>query len=67
METSPKEKELYDFKADPQCMELDNVADRYPDKVKRFSKELLDFKKSIPQGGPNASSGRNDYPVPKNK
>ena len=60
-------KELYDFEADPQCMELDNVADRYPDEVEHFSKMLRDFKASIPQGVPNASSGRNRYPVPKNK
>lgn len=44
--------ELYDFEADPQCMELDNLADRYPDEVKRFSKMLREFKASIPQGVP---------------
>ncbi|MFC1763460.1 sulfatase [Planctomycetota bacterium] len=58
-------KELYDFEADPQCMELDNVADRYPGEVKRFSKILAEFKASIPQGVPNASSGSNRYPMPK--
>jgi len=45
-------KELYDFKADPQCMEVDNVADRYPDEVQRFSKILREFKASIPLGTP---------------
>ena len=57
-------KELYDFEADPQCMELDNVADRYPDAVKRFSKMLREFKASIPQGVPKGGSGSNVYPMP---
>ena len=56
--------ELYDFEADPQCMELDNLADRYPDEVKRFSKILREFKASIPQGVPNSDSGSNVYPMP---
>ena len=60
-------KELYDVEADPQCMEVDNVADRYPDEVKRFSKILREFKASIPQGVPNDASGSNHYPVPKKK
>jgi len=60
-------KELYDFEADPQCMELDNVAERYPDEVERFSKILREFKASIPKGVPSVSSGRNDYPMPRNK
>jgi N-acetylgalactosamine-6-sulfatase len=56
--------ELYDFEADPQCMELDNVADRYPDEVKRFSKMLREFKASIPQGVPQQGNGSNAYPMP---
>ena len=60
-------KELYDFEADPQCMEVDNLADRYPDEVKRFSKILREFKASIPQGVPSKTSGTNDYPMPKKK
>ena len=60
-------KELYDFEADPQCMEVDNVADQYPKKVKRFSKMLLEFKASIPQGVPMSISGSNYYPMPKGR
>jgi N-acetylgalactosamine-6-sulfatase len=59
--------ELYDFEADPQCMELDNLADRYPDEVKRFSKILREFKASIPQGVANSDSGSNVYPMPASK
>ena len=57
-------KELYDFEADPQCMELDNLADQYPEEVARFSRILLEFKASIPQGVSNESSGSNFYPMP---
>lgn len=60
-------KELYDFEADPQCMEVDNVADRYPVEVECFSKILREFKASIPQGVPNEASGSNHYPMPKSK
>jgi N-acetylgalactosamine-6-sulfatase len=60
-------KELYDFKADPQCMEVDNLADLYPEEVARFSEILLKFKASIPQGNPTEVSGSNYYPMPKNK
>jgi len=60
-------KELYDFEVDPQCMEVDNLTDRYPDEVQRFSKILREFKASIPQGVPNQASGSNQYPMPKNK
>ena len=37
-------------------MELDNVADRYPEEVERFSKILREFKASIPQGVSNSDS-----------
>lgn len=57
-------KELYDFEADPQCMELDNVADQNPKLVAEFSQMLLDFKASIPQGVPFNNSGSNHYPMP---
>ena len=60
-------KELYDFEADPQCMELDNLADQYPDLVKRFTQMLLEFKASIPQGVPNEESGTIYYPMPRPK
>lgn len=57
-------KELYDFEADPQCMEVDNLADQNPKLVKEFSKVLLEFKASIPQGNPTEVSGSNTYPMP---
>lgn len=57
-------KELYDFEADPQSMELDNVADQNPDLVAKFSAMLLKFKQSIPQGVPDRKPGSNYYPVP---
>ncbi len=57
-------KELYDFEADPQCMEVDNLADRYPEEVAKFSEMLLEFKASIPQGAPTEVSGSNHYPMP---
>ena len=60
-------KELYDFKADPQCMEVDNLADQYPEEVARFSEILLNFKASIPQGNPTEVSGSNYYPMPENQ
>lgn len=57
-------KELYDFEADPQCMEVDNLAGQNPELVEKFSKVLLEFKASIPQGNPTESSGSNYYPMP---
>jgi N-acetylgalactosamine-6-sulfatase len=60
-------KELYDFEADPQCMEVDNLADQYPEEVARFSTILHEFKASIPQGVPNEASGSNCYTMPGNK
>ena len=61
--------ELYDFQADPQCMEVDNVADLYPDQVRQFSKILREFKTSIPLGKPREKyrdiPGSNTYPMPK--
>lgn len=60
-------KELYDFEADPQAMEIDNLADLYPDEVTRFSKMLMEFKSSIPQGGVDKPTGSNKYPMPGNQ
>lgn len=60
-------KELYDFEADPQCMEVDNLADQHPDLVEEFSQILLEFKASIPQGNPTEASGSNLYPMPGNR
>ncbi len=59
-------KELYDFETDPQCMEVDNLADQNPGLVEEFSKVLLEFKASIPQGNPTETSGSNYYPMPGN-
>jgi len=57
-------KELYDFEADHQCMEVDNLAHQFPEEVANFSKILLEFKASIPQGGLFEVSGTNHYPMP---
>jgi N-acetylgalactosamine-6-sulfatase len=59
-------KELYDFEADPQDMETDNLADAYPEVVDRFTRILLEYKASIPRGVSIESSGLNYYPMPKN-
>ena len=67
MNADGSRQELYDFEADPQCMELDNVADRNPDEVERFSQILREFKASIPQGAPTSASGSNVYPMPVSK
>ncbi|MFY0654000.1 MAG: sulfatase-like hydrolase/transferase [Cyclobacteriaceae bacterium] len=56
--------ELYDFEADPQFMELDNVAEQHPELISKFSNILLDFKASIPHGVSNENSGSNNYPMP---
>jgi arylsulfatase A-like enzyme len=58
--------ELYDFEKDPQCMEMDNVAENHPKLVKRYSKILIDFEKSLPTGSLAAGSGKNVYPMPRN-
>lgn len=59
--------ELYDLSKGPQPMELDNVAEKYPEKVEEYKKILLDFKSSIPEGIDEERSGRNTYPMPRSK
>ena len=56
--------ELYDFGTDPLNTEMDNVADRNPEIVERFSDTLLEFSNSLPRGGLSESAGRMDYPMP---
>ncbi len=58
--------ELYDFEADPLNMEMDNVADRYPDVVKKYSAVLTAFSRSLPPGESDAEAGTMQYPMPKN-
>ena len=55
--------ELYDIPADPS--ELNNLADRNADVVKRMSERLLAWQKSLPEGPVDAGAGKNDYPWPK--
>jgi N-acetylgalactosamine-6-sulfatase len=57
--------ELYDIPADPS--ELNNLADRNPDVVKRMSERLLAWQKTLPEGPKDAEAGKNDYPWPKPK
>jgi arylsulfatase A-like enzyme len=55
--------ELYDIPADPS--ELNNLADRNADVVKRMSEPLLAWQKSLPEGPLDPTAGKNDYPWPK--
>ncbi len=55
--------ELYDIPADPS--ELNNLADRNPDVVKRMSERLLAWQKTLPPGPMDAEAGKNDYRWPK--
>jgi N-acetylgalactosamine-6-sulfatase len=57
--------ELYDIPADPS--ELNNLADRQSDVVKRMSERLLAWRKTLPDGPADATAGKNDYPWPKPK
>ncbi len=57
--------ELHDIPADPS--ELNNLADRNPDVVKRMSERLLAWQKTLPEGPKDATAGKSDYPWPKPK
>ena len=59
--------ELYDFEADPQCMEVNNVAEQYPDVVEKYKKILQGYNASIPEGIDSDKSGDNSYPMPTSK
>ena len=55
--------ELYDIPRDP--TELDNVADQHPAVVKKLSKKVLKWQKSLPPGPIEKIAGSNAYLWPK--
>lgn len=57
--------ELYNFADDPQSMELNNVADRHPERVARYAETLREFEQSLPPGPVAPNSGRNAYRMPR--
>jgi arylsulfatase A-like enzyme len=57
--------ELYDIPTDPS--ELNNLADRKPDVVRRLSEQLLAWQKTLPEGPRDPTAGKADYPWPKVK
>jgi len=54
--------ELYDIPNDP--TEVDNLADRHPEVVRRLSEQLLTWQKTLPAGPVEATAGSNAYPWP---
>jgi arylsulfatase A-like enzyme len=54
--------ELYDIPNDP--TELDNLADREPQRVKKLSAELMKWHEDLPRAPIAADAGNNDYPWP---
>ncbi len=54
--------ELYNIPRDP--TELNNVAEKHPDIVKRLSEKLLAWQKTLPKGPVDPLAGKNDYPWP---
>jgi len=57
--------ELYDIPADPS--ELNNLADRNADVVKRMSERLLAWRNTLPEGPKDDTAGKSNYPWPKPK
>ncbi len=55
--------ELYDIVND--TTELNNVTDRHPDIVKKLSRQLLKWQKTLPPGPIEEVAGSNAYPWPK--
>jgi arylsulfatase A-like enzyme len=55
--------ELYDIPKDP--TELDNVAEKHPNIVKKLSQQLLKWQNTLPPGPIEEVAGSNDYPWPK--
>ncbi len=54
--------ELYNIIKDP--MEVDNIAKDHPELVKKLSKKVLDWKKTLPEVNTDPEAGKNDYPWP---
>ena len=55
--------ELYDIPSDPS--ELNNLAKKHPDVVKRLSKRVLEWQATLPEGPVQPGAGSNAYPWPK--
>jgi N-acetylgalactosamine-6-sulfatase len=55
--------ELYDIPRDP--TQLNNVAAAHPDVVDRLSRELLDWRGTLPPGPVEPAAGKADYPWPR--
>jgi N-acetylgalactosamine-6-sulfatase len=55
--------ELFRIPDDP--IELNNLADRHPDIVKRLAERVLAWQKTLPAGPSDPSAGKNDYPWPR--
>ncbi|MGQ9573740.1 MAG: sulfatase [Thermoguttaceae bacterium] len=54
--------ELYDIPRDP--TQLNNLADRNQEVVKRLAEKVLAWQKTLPEGPIEPSAGRSDYPWP---
>jgi N-acetylgalactosamine-6-sulfatase len=54
--------ELYNIQKNPS--EVDNLADQHPDIVKRLSRQVLDWQKTLPEGPIYPGAGDNSYPWP---
>lgn len=57
--------ELYDIPSDP--TEVDNVADRHPEIVRRLSAQLLKWQATLPAGPVEPVAGSNAYPWPQGR
>jgi len=55
--------ELYDIPRDP--TEMNNLAQRNPEVVKRLSSRVLGWQARLPKGPVDPRAGRNDYPWPR--
>jgi arylsulfatase A-like enzyme len=57
--------ELYDIPND--IMELNNLADKHPDVVKRLSEQVKAWAATLPEGPVEPEAGKNSYPWPKGR